>query len=512
MSCIASYSIRALAGEERLGPLECRQRSVAGPGAVGYATCNALTLMRHKLQAIWSRLLSTLWFVPSLIVIGSLGLGMVMVQLSAMADAEILARWQRLFGADAESSRSMLSAIAGSMITVAGVTFSITIVAVTQASSQYTPRILRNFMRDRSNQVVLGIFVGIFAYCLLVLRTIRSGEDYTFVPSFAVLLSIVLAIVGIGVLIFFVHHIASTLQASTILERVTRETVATIDSLFPESMGDELESDELESDELEGTELQSAAEALASAAWRAVPSRRTGYIQTLDEDGLLRTADEHGVVIRMEHGIGEFVVEGLPIAAFVPRATLPVDGSDQPRTGETEIGHAIAGQFAVSSYRTVDQDVSFGIRQLVDIALKALSPGINDTTTAVSCVDYLGAVLVRLSRRQVEQPYRARDGVLLVIACGPTFHRLLWEAVDEIRQNASNNVTVLARLLEQLSVVASVTRLPERRALIVDQMELVSEVVERTVQTPSDRRRLMLMAERSVVEAAAAGTFSHLAS
>ncbi len=488
--------------------------------------------MRNKLEATWSRLLSTLWFVPSLIVIGALALGVVMVQLSAIADNEILARWPRLFGANAEASQSMLSAIAGSMITVAGVTFSITMVAVTQASSQYTPRILRNFMRDRANQVVLGIFVGIFAYCLLVLRTIRSGDDYTFVPSFAVLLSIVLAIVGIGVLIFFVHHIASTLQASTILERVSRETVEAIDSLFPQLMGEEVEGDELPSDTRE----------LSAAAWRAVPARRTGYIQRLDADGLLRAANEHGVVIRMERGIGEFVVEGLPLAAFVPRSALPVrvagvasaantargasgatgaaktsnrardaSGTTEAPAGEADIARAIVGQFALSSYRTVDQDVSFGIRQLVDIALKALSPGINDTTTAVSCVDYLGAVLVRLVQRRVEQPCRAVDGELLVIARGPSFHRLLREAVDEIRQNASNNVSVLARLVEQLAVVASVTRLPGRRALIVEQIELIREVVERTIQAPSDRRRLILLAERRALEVATVAP-AHLAS
>ncbi len=472
----------------------------------GYATCYTLWTMRNKLEAYWSRLLSTLWFVPALIVLGSLALGMVMVQLSAIADDEILARWPRLFGANAESSQAMLSAIAGSMITVAGVTFSITMVAVTQASSQYTPRILRNFMRDRANQVVLGIFVGIFAYCLVVLRTIRSSDDYTFVPSFAVLLSMVLAILGIGVLIFFVHHIASTLQASTILERVSQDTVKAVDDLFPESMGEELEVDELEE-----SALKLAADGLSAAAWRTVPAKRTGYIQRLDVDGLLTEAGEHGIVIRMEHGIGDFVVEGLPLAAFLPRPALDSDPTEGPRGGEHEIARAIASQFLVSSYRTVDQDVAFGIRQLVDIALKALSPGINDTTTAVSCVDYLGAVLARLSRRRLEQPYRAVDGELRVIARGPSFQSLVRESVDEIRQNASNNVSVLARLLEKLSVVASVTRCPVRRALIVEQIALIREVVERTVETPSDRHRLMLLAERSAVEASTVAPH-HLAS
>ena len=174
------------------------------------------------LLGVWARLRDSLWFVPSLIVLAAVLLAIGMVELSALAPSEALARWPRLFGAGADGSRSMLSAIAGSMITVAGVTFSITMVAVTQASAQYTPRILRNFMRDRANQAVLGIFVGIFAYCLVVLRTIRGGDGPDFVPSLAVLVGILLALLGIAVLIFFIHHIATALQASEIIARIAR--------------------------------------------------------------------------------------------------------------------------------------------------------------------------------------------------------------------------------------------------------------------------------------------------
>lgn len=154
--------------------------------------------MPARLRALWEQLLDSLWFVPGAIVLAAIVLAVGMVELSTRVDNGALSKFPRIFGASADSSRAMLSAIASSVITVAGVTFSITMVAVTQASSQYTPRILRNFMRDRSNQVVLGVFVGIFAYCLVVLRTIRSSEEVRFVPALAVIGGIVLALVGMG--------------------------------------------------------------------------------------------------------------------------------------------------------------------------------------------------------------------------------------------------------------------------------------------------------------------------
>ena len=433
--------------------------------------------MRGRLAALWAQLLGSLWFVPGAIVLGAVALAVGMVELSTRVDAEALARWPRIFGASAGSSRSMLSAIAGSMITVAGVTFSITTVAVTQASSQYTPRILRNFMRDRANQVVLGAFVGIFAYCLVVLRTIRGGDDDGhFVPSLAVLLGVSLAIVGIGVLIFFVHHIASTLQASGIVARIARETIAVVDRLFPD------EADADANDDASGRARAATAGAPDPADAIPVAAPATGYVQRVDRDGLLRVCREHGAGMRMERGVGDFVVEGAPLGWIHPGA-----GAAPPAP------RAVAALFVVSSYRTVDQDPEFGVRQLVDIALKALSPGINDTTTAVTCVDYLGAILARAAGRAGPSA-RAERGPPGVIVRGPTFEGLLRTAVDEVRQNAAANVSVLARLFESLAFVARSTRAPARRALLREQVELVWEVAGRTVDAPHDRARLAALA------------------
>lgn len=192
-----------------------------------------------RLKSLLGELRSSLWFVPTLMVVGAGALAVGLIEVDARLNRELLTNFPRLFGAGAEGSRGMLSSIAGSMITVAGVTFSITIVALSLASSQYTPRILRNFMRDRANQTVLGVFVGIFTYCLIVLRTIRGGDENLFVPSLSVVVGVILAVVGIGFLIFFIHHIAASIQASNIIASVAEETIKTIDKLFPQELGEE---------------------------------------------------------------------------------------------------------------------------------------------------------------------------------------------------------------------------------------------------------------------------------
>jgi uncharacterized membrane protein len=458
--------------------------------------------MPHRLRLLRDHLLGTLWFVPSVLVAASLALAVGMVELSARVDAEALARWPRVFGAEPGSSRAILSAIASGMITVAGLSFSLTMVAVTQASTQYTPRVLRNFMADRANQLVLGTFVGIFAYCLVVLRTIRSDEEgLRFVPSLAVVLGIALAIVGIGVLIYFVHHIASTLQASSLVARVARETTAAIDALFPETLGRAADDDAAEA----------TRRAAAVTRWHPVRAAATGYVQAVDEARLLALAGESDRLVRMVRGVGDFVVEGAPVASIaadaghggmrrgapgearVP-APHPTRRAPASRDGEPPALDALSTRLAaawrIGEARTVEQDAAFGLRQLVDIALKALSPGINDATTAVSCVDYLGALLVRLADRRIESPVRASEGAVRVLARGPSFDGLLRLACDEIRQNARGTVSVLHRLLTMLADVAEATPDPTRRALIAEQLALVHEAAERTVEAPADRARL----------------------
>lgn len=421
----------------------------------------------NQLRRHWEALRSSFWFIPSLIVTGAVVLAVSLIEVDLSANHVQLAdRWPRLFGAGADGSRGLLSAIAGSMITVAGVTFSITVLALTLASSQYTSRILRNFMRDRGSQTVLGVFVGVFAYCLVVLRTIRGGDEGAFVPGLAVLGALLLALVAIGLLIFFIHHIAASLQATSIIASVATETFEAIERLFPDRIGGQAAV---------GHRSDERDDALASRAWSTIPARTTGYIHGVDADALFDLAEEQGVIVRMEKGIGEFVIEACPLASV----------SGKPPDDETV--RKLNAAYSVGRHRTVHQDVGFGIQQVVDVALKALSPGINDTTTAVNCVDYLGAILARLAARRVEPPSRFEGGGLRVIACGPTFPGLLAGAFDQIRQNAEGNVAVLTRLLEILATIDGQTSDDRRRDAIRQQAALVAETAERSVSSAHDR-------------------------
>lgn len=415
--------------------------------------------MFTKLRFWWQELGSSFWFVPAALVVGSVGLAIVLITIDATVELHFDKQWPLAFGAGAAGSRGLLTAVASSMITVAGVVFSITIVALSLTSSQYTSRVLRNFMREHANQVVLGVFLGIFAYCLVVLRTIRGGDEGTFVPSLAVLGGLGLAFIGVGFLIFFIHHIAISIQASSIIAAAALETKSAVDHLFPEGIGDNAEDDDDVSRDANH----------ATRPWKVIAAHATGYIENVDGEGLLAFTRKHGSIFRMERGVGEFVVESAPL--------ISVAGLSDPDKATAELN----ATFVITRQRTVQQDAGFGIRQIVDIAMKALSPGVNDTTTAVMCVDYLSAILVQLAQRRIASRYRFADGEIRLITRGPSFRSLVAEAFDQIRHNAKGNVAVLTRLLQAFQTIAAATTLDQRRQCLRQQAEFVWTVAELTV-------------------------------
>ncbi|HEX5397620.1 MAG TPA: DUF2254 domain-containing protein [Verrucomicrobiae bacterium] len=435
----------------------------------------------NQLKQIWSHLRSSFWFLPSLIVAGSIAVALALIHVDAAGSQQWMSRWPRLFGASAAGARGMLSTIAGSMMTVVGVTFSMVLVTLALASSQYTSRILRNFMRDRVTQVVLGVFAGIFSYCLIVLRTIRGGDAAAFIPSVAVTFGVVLAISGIGALIFFIHHIASSIQASSIIASVADETMATIDQLFPEKFGQPPE---------DGPEDQSTLP-LPERSWQAIPAGESGYLQRVENATLLRLAREHHTVVRMERGIGEFVVQNTTLASLAL--------ADPPTP---KLIAALQAAYSIHRHRTVEQDAAFGIRQLVDMALRALSPGINDTTTAVMCVDYLTTILARLAVRTIPYSHRYEEGELRVITIGPTFGGLVAESFDQIRASAKGNIAVMLRLLDAIEIISGLTASADRRGALREQMEWIAELAERTIESPHDLTRFekRLASARSALE------------
>lgn len=421
-----------------------------------------------KFKQIWSNLRGSFWFTPSLIVAVSIVGAVGLIEVDSTGSRDWMTEWPRMFGASPEGARGMLSTIAGSMMTVVGVTFSMILVTLALASSQYTSRILRNFMRDRVTQVVMGIFAGIFTYCLIVLRTIRGGEDSAFVPSLSVAVSVLLAIGGIGSLIFFIHHIAASIQASNIIASVAGETLDSIGRLFPGKLGEDAGSEKEEE----------ARDHMPDRNWHAVYALRNGYIQSLDYAALLQVAKEQKTIVRMERGIGEFVVEGAPLVSLA-----------QDKSPGDEVIADLQDAYGIDRHRTVEQDTGFGIRQLVDISLRALSPGINDTTTAVTCVDYLTAILSRLAAKDIPSSHRFEDGELRVIAIGPTFASLVAESFDEIRGSAEGNLAIMLRMLGALHTIGSMTDSMTRKRILCLHAQCIAETAKQTLKFQVDRER-----------------------
>lgn len=419
-----------------------------------------------SLRALWESLRATYWAVPSVMVVAALALAVGMVQLDRSTGEEFIDQLSWIYTGGPDGAREVLSTIAGSMMTVAGVTFSITIVALTLASQQFGPRLLRNFLRDRGNQVVLGTFVSTYIYCLMVLRTVRGGDDAEFVPNLSVTTGVLLAIFSLGVLIYFIHHVSVSIQASQIIANVTHDLEHAIDRLFPEMVGD-------------GRRPSSAdAASTGVETGRVVVSRRSGYVQGIDGARLMQTAVEREWVVRVAATPGTFVREG--------SALLRVTG------GQDEDGdEALRRAFLLGAERTGSQDVSFFVEQLTELAVRALSPGVNDPGTARMCLDRLEQTLCRLVAREWPSPLRFDDaGALRVIAEPVPFEQIAHEAFAEIGRHGRHSVEVTCHVLRAIAGVSScASRAGDRRAL----SHLAATTVQRALEAiaeETDRRRV----------------------
>ncbi|MHB8808670.1 MAG: DUF2254 domain-containing protein [Desulfobulbaceae bacterium] len=344
--------------------------------------------MRVQVFKIWDRVRSSFWFLPAVMAGGAMVLAFATVALDKSVTDWLTLNWSLTFTGGAEGASSLLGAIAGSMITIAGVVFSMTLVALSLASSQLGPRLLGNFMRDTTTQMVLGTFVATFLYCLLVLRTIRRAEEIAFVPHLSVTLGVLLAVVSVGVLIYFIHHVSVSIQANEIVARVGTELIEGIERLFPETIGRGAPRIPTEPPDA-GFLDRFGREA------RPIGSAGDGYLQFIDGDALLALAMQEDVVIRLERRPGHYVVAGRPLVLIWPGDRV---------TGQ--LMDRVNSAFALGNQRTSVQDIEFTVNQLVEIAVRALSPGVNDPFTAMTCVDHLGSALCRLAQRDLPSPYR----------------------------------------------------------------------------------------------------------
>ncbi len=410
--------------------------------------------MRRRLFLYWDSWRSSFWFVPTLMTICAIALSFATVALDKTIDTQ---SWNDnvIYGGGPEGARTLLSTIAGSMITVAGVSFSITIAALALASSQFGPRLLRNFIRDIGNQIVLGTFISAFIYCLLVLRNVRSAEENQFVPHISVTVGILTAVAGLIVLIYFIHHVSQSIQATSIIAGVGRDLDHAITRLFPREVGRGVS-------EVEGGQ-EAVERLLKTPGAHEVVAPHSGYVQAVNLDSLMAHAREKNLVIGVAVHPGNFVPRGALIARVWYR-----EPEDNPRL------KSVASAFAIGDRRTSEQDVEYSIDQLVEIAIRALSPGINDPFTAIACVDRLGASLRRLAQLEFPSPYRFDSGGNLRLIAPPVrFEGIVDAAFNQIRQYGRSSAAVTIHLLENIALVAEAARTEERREWLLKHAMMV---------------------------------------
>ena len=403
--------------------------------------------MRTRLLRLSNDLRESYWFVPTVMAIAALLLALAMVYIDSHSGSTWMDGLPWLYAARPDGARSLLSSIGGSMIGVAGTTFSVTIAAVVYASGQYGPRLLSNFMSDRGNQVTLGTFIATFVYSLVVLRTIRSAGESgagapAFVPQLALLVALVLVLCSIAVLIFFIHHVPMRIHINNVIERIGNRLIEEIDARFPVFIGVPL------AERLEDPRIPLAFRDEASSAdyERRAPvrSKDTGYIQLIDESTLMEAARSHDLVIRLQYQSGDFTHKGSVLLEAWPAERCDEDAMK-----------ALREAFAVGARRTALQDLRFLIDELVEIAARALSPGVNDPFTANSCLDWLGAALADLARRDLPSRLRAdRDEALRVIAHPITFDGFVGRAFGALAQYASGDMIAGKHFLNALGDVA----------------------------------------------------------
>ena len=379
-------------------------------------------------------------------------LGLVQLDRSGIIPRWLLEDW--LYDGGATGARTLLGAVASSTIGVAGTVFSITIAALSLAAGQMGPRLLRNFTRDRGNQITLGAFLGTFSYALIVLRSVRTQDEGAFVPHLSLSVSIILAFVCVGTLVYFVGHMAGRINVDTVIELVSEEVRAAIRRLT---------TDRKQPDPPPLSFWQEAT---------PVTDDRRGYLQQFDGDGLADWAEKHGTVIRLLVRPGDYVFPGAPIAVMTP----PAKGADT----------AIRDATAIGRHRVSSADLEFAVRQLVEVAVRALSPGINDPHTAIGALDRLGAALCEIAPLYLPSGVFQREDRTVLVVPTVQYGGLLDAMFHMIRQNASANAAVQIRMLNVLTSVVSTERDHGRMLLLQHHADLIAGDAERNLTTPAD--------------------------
>lgn len=439
--------------------------------------------MSPRLKRLWARLWPSLGFLPGLIVAGFAALGIVLVEVDRAID---LGGVGYLFQGDGSAARTVLQVVAGSLISVAALTFSVTIVVLQLASSQFSPRVLRTFFGDRVTQVTIGTFGGVFVYALLVLRAVGSAGGTGFVPRLSITVASVLGVVAVVLLVVFLNHVSRMIQVSAVTAAIAHDTLARADALYPEGYGNP-------DDEAGGRELLER--------WRETPPgvvlpSRPGYVQRIELEHLVRrvSGDVDRVAIRVRPG--DFVSVETPVAEVWPAGAA------------RQHAKSFRDAVAIESERDLHQDLEFGLRQLADIALRAISPAVNDPMTAVTCIGYMRSILVRVTERALPSPRRRFPGRGVEVLA---FERSYEERLDvllQVNRYVAGDAWVGGELLRALEACAEAARRCGARDRLGTIRAVAETIVEQTlaeVANERDREAVAQLAGRIAGEVGRAG-------
>jgi uncharacterized membrane protein len=427
-----------------------------------------------RLRVVWPQwhreeLRTNLWLVPTILIAGALGLFVVTLRLDRAAYHGRLRPPSWVISGSPDAARLLLTSIAASVITVVGIVFSITIVTLTLASTQFGPRMLRNFIRDRGTQLTLGTFVATFVYCVVVLVSIGPGDRGEFVPHISITTAFGLVLIDLAVLIYFIHHIAAQIQLPQVIASIAKDlaqAVAVQSADQPRfatrkpAPGPSLE-ELLARIETEGGVIRTP---------------KSGYLQFIRHQTLIRIANEADAVIRLPYRPGHFLVEGRELASV------------WPPTAAERVADYLARAQATGPHRTLTQDVAFGVDQLVEIAIRALSPAVNDTFTALTCIDWLGDCLCKIAPVWTPtQVHRDHRGVIRVISDQVSYERLVQRAFEKIRQAGRGMPAVMIRQLDALTTIMEQTTDPQRAQVLMNQADMIERANVESVPDESDR-------------------------
>ena len=424
----------------------------------------------------WSELKATFWFVPVIIIFFSILLSVSLVYIDGLNNFTQEGLGRFFFVNSSDSARSILSTISGAMMGVAGTVFSITLVALTLASSQFGPRLIKNFMYVRLNQVVLGSYISTYLYCLLILIAIKEGSEYTFIPSISILVAILAAIINIVLLIIFIHQIAISIQADNVVSDISELIFDQMKTSFPVKREEEEENNESidPSSSISGYQKQVF-----------IKSPKSGYLQYVGSEALLEIITKNDALLELYQRPGKHLVEGVEIGL------LFTNGGWEENEFEK-----ITKQFVIGRAKTSQQDLEFSIHQMVEIAARALSPGVNDPYTAIACIDNLTTIMCYLAQAKFPPKYRFDEkGNLRLIVDTLEFEGVLDAAFNQIRQFSGGSAAVIIRLMEALITIQGFTTKARYNKALIKHAEMVLRVGKETMKEKNDINDLTTRAE-----------------